>query len=76
MSAEAASRIDTFGAYNVRGTLVQVRGVFNLVCARREGVSDLHAEVVNIVEKGERFEDEFKLESFIPGAVAVVVGLP
>ncbi len=75
MSAEAASRIDTFGAYNVRGTLVQVRGVFNLVCAQHEGVSDLHAEVVNIVEKGERFEDEFKLESFIPGAVAVVVGL-
>lgn len=75
MSAESASRIDAFGAYNVRGTLVQVRGVFNLVCAEHEGVSDLHAEVVNIVEKGVRTQDEFKLESFVPGAVAVAIGL-
>ena len=75
MSAESASRIDTFGAYNVRGTIVQVRGIFNLVCAEHEGVSDLHAEVVNIVEKGVRTEDPFELESFLPGAATVAVGL-
>ena len=75
MSAESASRIDTFGAYNVRGTIVQVRGIFHLVCAEHEGVSDLHAEVVNIVEKGVRTEDPFALESFLPGAAAVAVGL-
>lgn len=75
MSAESASLIDTFGAYGKKGTTIQVRGTFNLACDDHEGLSDLHAESVVVVEQGSVTEQEFNLKSFIPGAVFTVVGL-
>lgn len=75
MSSEAASKIDTFGAYGKTGTMLQVRGTFHLVCAEHEGVTDLHAESVRVVAVGESHQDAFAMDSFIPGIVAIVVGL-
>lgn len=75
MSAESASLIDTFGAYGKKGTAIQVRGTFNLACDDHEGLSDLHAESVVVVEQGSVTEQEFNLKSFIPGAVFTMVGL-
>lgn len=75
MSAESASLIDTFGAYGKKGTTIQVRGTFNLACDDHEGLSDLHAESVVVVEQGSQTEQEFDPKSFIPGAVFTVVGL-
>lgn len=75
MTNEAASKIDTFGSYNAKGTTLQVRGIFHLVCSEHEGLSDLHAEVVTVVAPGEVTEDVFDFVAFIPGIIAVVVGL-
>lgn len=75
MSAESASLIDTFGAYGKKGTTLQVRGTFNLACSDHEGLSDLHAESVVVVEQGSVTEQEFSLKSFIPGAVFAIAGL-
>lgn len=75
MSNESAAKIDTFGAYGSTGTTLQVRGTFHLVCADHEGVTDLHAEVVTVIEPGEQHTDTFNPEAFIPGIVAVVIGL-
>lgn len=75
MSSETAAKIDTFGAYGRTGTMLQVRGTFHLVCAEHEGLTDLHAESVRVVEKGKYHEDEFAVGPFVPGAVALVVGL-
>lgn len=75
MSAESASRIDTFGAYGKMGTTLQVRGTFNLACDEHEGLSDLHADSVSVVEPGAQKHDVFKVSDFVPGLVLVVVGL-
>lgn len=75
MSNEAAAKIDSFGSYDVKGTMLQVRGTFHLVCSDHDGVSDLHAEVVTVVERGVHREDVFDVNSFVPGIVLVAVGL-
>ncbi|MEY8563055.1 hydrolase [Eggerthellaceae bacterium 3-80] len=75
MTREAAARIDTFGRYQARGTILQVRGTFNLACPEHEGVSDLHADVVTVVDQGEHTEEPFDMNKFVPGIVVVVLGL-
>lgn len=74
MRGGAASRIDTLGGYGATGTTLQVRGTFHLVCPDHGGVTDIHADVVSIVDSGARHPDAFEPTAFIPGAVAVVVG--
>lgn len=75
MTRDAAARIDTFGRYQQRGTILQVRGTFHLACPEHEGTSDLHAEVVSVVDPGEHTEEAFNLTKFVPGIITVVVGL-
>lgn len=75
MTAEQAAKIDTYGKYGTTGTKLQVRGTFHLVCSEHEGLTDLHADIVTVVEKGKLHEDAFDAGAFVPGAVAVAVGL-
>lgn len=75
MSDTAASRIDTLGSYGKVGTTLQVRGTFHLVCPEHDGVTDIHANVVSVVDSGSERPDAFSFEAFIPGIVAVVAGL-
>ena len=70
-----AEKIDSFGRHNVKGTTLRVRGTFHLVCSEHAGQSDLHADYVSVVEKGEHTADAFSWELFVPGAIAVAVGL-
>lgn len=74
MSNEAAAKIDTYGGYDTVGTILQVRGTFHLVCADHEGLSDLHAEAVTVLEPGKSTPDAFDFNAFIPGIAAVVIG--
>ena len=75
MTNESAAKIDTFGAYDTVGTTLQVQGTYHLVCAEHEGISDLHADIVTVVEPGRHIEDEFDPLAFVPGLLAVAVGL-
>lgn len=75
MTADAASNIDTFGRYGSTGSILQVRGQFNLTCSEHEGASDLHAQSVVVVKKGSSHPDALSIESFGPGVLLVVVGL-
>lgn len=74
MSDTQAGLIDTFGMYGQSGTILQVRGVFNLACQEHQGLSDLHAEHVSVVEKGAVKEEQVNLMSFIPGVILVGAG--
>lgn len=74
MRDSSAARIDTLGGYGKTGTTLQVRGTFHLVCPDHDGVTDIHADVVSVVDSGAQHPDEFAPQAFIPGAVAVVVG--
>ena len=73
--AEQAAKIDTYGKYGTTGTKLQVRGTFHLVCTEHEGLTDLHADIVTVVEKGKHHEDEFDVNAFVPGAIATALGL-
>lgn len=75
MSAEDAEKIDTFGSYHSTGTVVRVRGTYHLTCSDHEGLSDIHAEYVSVEAAGERRPDAFVIHDYIPGAIAIVIGL-
>ena len=67
-------KIDAFGAYGSTGTTLRVRGQFNLACSQHEGESDVHAQVVSVVSEGSQHADEFDIDDFKPGAVALAIG--
>ena len=75
LTNESADKVDTYGAYGRKGTTLQVRGTFNLACPDHDGVSDLHAQVVTVTEKGKATPDEFDINAFVPGMVTVMIGL-
>lgn len=75
LTNESADKVDTYGAYGRKGTTLQVRGTFNLACPDHDGASDLHAQVVTVTEKGKATPDEFDINAFTPGMVAVMIGL-
>lgn len=75
MTAEQAAKIDTYGKYGTTGTKCRLRGTFHLVCTEHEGLTDLHADIVTVVEKGKHHEDEFDVNAFVPGAIATALGL-
>jgi hypothetical protein len=75
MSALEAEKIDTFGKYGSTGTKLRINGTYHLVCAEHEGISDIHADQVSVTEAGRQNPEALDLYAFIPGAVAVLVGL-
>ena len=75
LTNESADKVDTYGTYGRKGTTLQVRGTFNLACPDHDGVSDLHAQVVTVTEKGKATPDEFDINAFTPGMVTVMIGL-
>ncbi|MDO4290860.1 MAG: hydrolase [Eggerthellaceae bacterium] len=74
VSKTSTSLIDTYGAYGKRGTVLQVRGTFNLACSEHEGVTDLHVDHVSVVSKGSETPDAFNPMDFVPGIVLTLAG--
>lgn len=52
MTHDQAASIDQFGRYGVKGSTVQVRGVYHLDCPEHQGLSDIHADEVSVIDKG------------------------
>ena len=75
MTKAQSQRIDALGRYGVRGTILQVRGIYHQACSEHEGLSDVHADHVAVVEKGVMSPDAFDARDFVPGILLVVVGL-
>ena len=67
--------IDAYGRYNQVGTKLQVRGTFYLTCPSHEGIMDIHAESVQLVENGIKEHEQFDIATFIPGIVLVAFGI-
>ena len=74
MDTESTEVIDTYGAYGRKGTTLQVRGTFHLICPEHEGLTDLHADAVTFVEKGSVTEQPFDICAFLPGLMLVAIG--
>lgn len=75
MSNESAAKIDSYGKYNETGSTLQVRGTYHLACPDHEGASDLHADVVTVVQAGKSTPDSFDVKEFLPGIILVALGL-
>ena len=75
LSADQAKQVDHLGRYGVTGTTLQVRGTYHQTCSEHEGIPDIHATNSSVVARGSEHPDMFELESFLPGLVAVVIGL-
>lgn len=67
--------IDTYGGYQTMGTTLKVQGTYHLVCPDHDGLSDLHADKVQVVHQGYSTHTTFDPAMFIPGIVFVVIGL-
>lgn len=74
MTLDDSELIDTYGAYGRKGTTLQVRGIFHLICPEHEGLTDLHADAVTFVEKGSITDQPFDIGAFMPGLVLVAIG--
>lgn len=75
VSKDSAELVDGFGKYGRTGTILQVRGEFHLACGEHDGITDLHAENVNVVEASQDHPDSFELGVYIPGVLLVGVGV-
>ena len=75
MSHEQASLIDHYGNYQVNGTELQVRGVFYLSCPEHQGLSDLHAQEVTVVQVGSERTHEINPAVFWAAMLALGLGL-
>ena len=75
MSNDQANQIDRYGKYGVTGTILQVRGIYHQACDEHDGLPDIHATISGVISKGVEHKDRFSISEFIPGLIAVAVGL-
>lgn len=67
--------IDSYGNYNMRGTILSVKGTFHVACTSHEGIMDIHAENVSAVQAGYKMPDDFNIVLFAPGLLLVLVAV-
>ena len=75
VNRQDAEQIDTYGKYDVRGTIVQVLGSFHLTCKDHEGECDLHCQNFNIVEKGYTFGETFNIFTFLLSLICCAIAI-
>jgi len=64
-----ASAASTFGDYKHRGDTVRVSGTFNAACAQHGGDTDIHADLVQVVEIGTPIDHEIPAGKMIAAIV-------
>ena len=75
MSEEQSNQIDRYGKYGVTGTILQVRGTYHQACNEHDGLPDIHATNSSVVSRGVEHSDAFNLGEFVPGIIAVFLGV-
>ena len=53
MDKSMVAKITHYGRYGTRGDFVKVSGIFHKVCTQHGGDTDLHADEIQILKKGE-----------------------
>lgn len=75
VSADQASLIDTLGRFEHRGTIVSVTGKYHLTCDQHEGLSDMHATSLSVLQTGSSNHKRFAIGTFLPALGLVALGL-
>lgn len=68
--ASEAKKIEYIGRYRVIGDTVSLTGTFHRACAEDGGDMDIHADKINIAEKGRKIEDEPATALLVTAGVA------
>jgi hypothetical protein len=68
-------KITHLGRYNQVGTRIEVSGVFYVDCPEHDGLTDVHATRVVVLDEGFEIESSFDVRQLEFGGVLVVVGL-
>lgn len=69
-----AQKIDKFGRYGVRGSIIKATGMFQEVDPELEGAQSLRTSELDVLEKGVITKPPFRLDQFMPGFFAVFLG--
>ena len=75
VSAEQAALIDTLGRYEKTGSTVSITGTYHLVCGQHDGLSDIHATSLNVLQPGFSHHTNFAIKPFLPALALVAFGL-
>lgn len=73
ISAEQAESIDMLGGFERTGTIVSIIGKYHLTCDQHEGLSDVHATSLDVLQQGSSHHTSFSLAAFL-APLALVVG--
>jgi hypothetical protein len=71
---EEAERVTHLGRYDQRGTRLEITGMFELDCPDHDGLTDVHATRVVVLDAGETRSSVFDLTELKIGGGLVVFG--
>jgi len=70
-----AQKVTALGRYGQTGTTLEIVGVFHLACDQHDGLSDVHAASVTVINAGAPLEQHPNLRLLIFGGVLIIVGI-
>lgn len=69
-----AKKVSNLGRYSQKGTRLEIQGVFYLACAEHEGLSDVHASKVKVLEEGGAQSSPLNMRQLQIGLLLVGIG--
>jgi hypothetical protein len=73
VSAEDAASVSHLGRHNQLGTTLLVRGIFELDCEKHDGLVDVHASEVIVLDPGADIQSTFNLRELQVGGLLIVI---
>ncbi len=75
VSAAALSSIHAYGTYRTGGDVLRIRGTFHRACAEHGGDMDLHADSVEVLERGSPTPREVPFATLLLAGIFLVTSL-
>jgi hypothetical protein len=75
VSEADAAKVTRLGRYGQVGTRLEVTGTFHVDCADHDGLTDVHASAVKIIDEGVDVASRLDARKLEIGALLIVVGL-
>lgn len=70
-----AEKITHLGRYDQTGTRIEVQGVFTANCTEHDGLTDVHATKITVLDEGSARESVFNTRELQVGALLIVIGV-
>jgi uncharacterized protein YdeI (BOF family) len=70
-----AAKVTHLGRYGQVGTRLEISGIFEVDCAQHDGLIDMHAAAVKVIDEGHDVSSSFNVRALQVGGLLVVVGI-